>query len=272
MDVAKADFPYTVDAPVGWWANSRIVVCGGRNWDLDQPESRCWQFITCQNRWEEVPGMLEKRIGAVAVVLGEDVWVIGGGDGNGSASTEVLELGNDPTNWEWKSGPQLVNARYAHCSLLVNNKTEIVVIGGHSPDGIVGVVEVLDVRSGQVSLAPEMPHLRWGSVCLPLGGDKVAVAGGMDNLFLPHKTVDVLDTVSWKWEGSEALPWSIAGQLGIVMGGAGPTVMGGIGYTGYHRNVASWDGENWEVWNEKVDHARVSGLAVAVPKDLFDYC
>ena len=71
----------------------------------------------------------------------------------------------------------------------------------------------------------------------------------------------------------EALPWSIAGQLGIVMGGgSGPTVMGGIGYTGYHRSVASWNGENWMVWNHKVDHARVSGLVVAVPKDIFDYC
>ena len=57
--------------------------------------------------------MLEKRIGAVAVIVGEDVWVIGGGDGNGSASTEILELeANDPINWKWKSGPQLLNARY----------------------------------------------------------------------------------------------------------------------------------------------------------------
>ena len=158
-------------------------------------------------RWEEVPGMLEKRIGAVAVIVGEEVWVIGGGDGNGSASTEILELvANDPINWKWKSGPQLLNARYAHCSLLVNNRSEIVVIGGHSPDGIVGVVEVLDVTSGQVTtLAPEMPHLRWGSVCLPLdNGERIAVTGGMDNWFLPHKSVDVLDTVSWQWEEGEA--------------------------------------------------------------------
>ena len=98
-------------------------------------------------------------------------------------------------------------SRYAHCSLLVKNSSEIVVIGGHSPDGIVGVVEVLDVASGQVStLAPEMPHLRWGSVCLPLddNGERIAVTGGMDNWFLPHKSVDVLNTVSWQWEGGEA--------------------------------------------------------------------
>ena len=93
-------------------------------------------------------------------------------------------------------------SRYAHCSLLVKNSSEIVVIGGHSPDGIVGVVEVLDVTSGQVTtLAQEMPHLRWGSVCLPLdNGEKIAVTGGMDNWFLPHKSVDVLNTVSWQWE------------------------------------------------------------------------
>ena len=97
-------------------------------------------------------------------------------------------------------------ARYAHCSLLVNNSSEIVVIGGHSPDGIVGVVEVLDVTSGQVTtLAPEMPHLRWGSVCLPLdNGERIAVTGGMDSWFLPHKSVDVLDTVSWRWEEGES--------------------------------------------------------------------
>ena len=72
-------------------------------------------FLRVFFRWEEVPGMLEKRIGAVAVIVGEDVWVIGGGDGNGSASTEILELEtNDPTNWKWKSGPQLLNARYGN--------------------------------------------------------------------------------------------------------------------------------------------------------------
>ena len=48
--VSLADFPYKIDAPVGWWAKGRVIVCGGRNWDVDQPESRCWQFSHCQNR------------------------------------------------------------------------------------------------------------------------------------------------------------------------------------------------------------------------------
>ena len=48
--VSLADFPYKIDAPVGGWAKGRVMVCGGRNWDVDEPESRCWQFSHCQNR------------------------------------------------------------------------------------------------------------------------------------------------------------------------------------------------------------------------------
>ena len=39
--------------------------------------------------------MSEKRIGAVAVNLGNKVWVIGGGDSDGSDSTEILDLEGD---------------------------------------------------------------------------------------------------------------------------------------------------------------------------------
>ena len=37
FQVEITPFPYTIDAPFGWWSpESGLVVCGGKNWDDDQ--------------------------------------------------------------------------------------------------------------------------------------------------------------------------------------------------------------------------------------------
>ena len=56
MDVNFPDFPHTVDAPFGWWSSLGLLVCGGRNWDIDSPDSRCWRYDQCGGSWEEQTG------------------------------------------------------------------------------------------------------------------------------------------------------------------------------------------------------------------------
>ena len=56
MDVKLPDFPYAIDAPFGWWSSRGLLVCGGRNWDVDVPESRCWRYDQCSGSWQEETG------------------------------------------------------------------------------------------------------------------------------------------------------------------------------------------------------------------------
>ena len=92
----------------------------------------------------------------------------------------------------------------------------------------------------------------------------------MDDLFLPHANTDVLDLATMSWREGARLPWLQSGGLGAVVGGE-PTVFGGFG-VGYKRGVASLRVGGWERWSHSLDSSRVSGLAVSVPEDMFDYC
>ena len=56
VDVDFPDFPYPVDAPFGWWSSLGLLVCGGRNWDIDQVETRCWRYDQCAGVWQERAG------------------------------------------------------------------------------------------------------------------------------------------------------------------------------------------------------------------------
>ena len=56
LDAHFPDCPYPIDAPFGWWSSVGLLVCGGRNWDVDMPESRCWRFDQCEKSWIEETG------------------------------------------------------------------------------------------------------------------------------------------------------------------------------------------------------------------------
>ena len=94
--------------------------------------------------------------------------------------------------------------------------------------------------------------------------------GGMDNLFMSHANMDILHPSTFSWSQGPKLPWAQSGALGTVMGGA-PTLFGGFGM-GFRRGVASFRDGVWEQWGGVLDSSRVSGLAVSVPQDMFDYC
>ena len=111
VDVDVPDFPYTIDAPYGWWTSDGLLVCGGRNWDIDAPEQRCWRLDICDKKWTELVGnnfmapvlnfssslagleMPVGLLGGVSINVGtenvEQLWVIGGGNGSALPFTLV---------------------------------------------------------------------------------------------------------------------------------------------------------------------------------------
>ena len=59
IDVDIPDFPYAIDAPFGWWTSKGLLVCGGKNWDDDVTDNRCWRYDHCQHRWIQEKGSFD---------------------------------------------------------------------------------------------------------------------------------------------------------------------------------------------------------------------
>jgi len=281
MDVKFPDFPYPIDAPFGWWSSRGLLVCGGRNWDVDIPESRCWRYAQCSGTWIEdidieMPlGML----GGASIKVGsgetEKLWAVGGGNGSALPYTFVLSEING--EYKWRYGPQLHEARYSHCGSLIEDTSQVFIIGGHAMDGIVESVEVLDLETETVSLVKDVttPHKRWGGKCFTQPGEdgieNILMTGGMDQFFVPHANMDMFNPYTLEWREGPKLPAAHSGAEGAVIKG-GPTLFGGFNGLSFTKHVSTFKDGIWETWAENMDSSRISGLAVSVPEDLFAQC
>ena len=264
------------DTPYIWWSTEAqsVVVCGGKNWDLDRSEDRCWRYDTCGDTWEHVATLPVEMYGGVSARVErdtgeEELWLVGGG--NGTASSRVLVLAYSGGNWTIEESASLHEPRYGSCGAVLGDK--IYVLGGHDEE-IVESVEVVDVERRLVITSDhwKTPHPRWGAVCLPYTGG-VMMAGGMDTMFLPHSSVDILDPASMSWTPGPQLPWPQSGGGGAVTG-LGPALYSGFSLPGgYKTSVTSLaEAGAWLTWNASMETARVSGATVSVPVDMFKKC
>lgn len=291
-----ADFPYTIDAPYGLWGGGKLgaVVCGGKNWDDDVIESRCWRYDPCSNAWEQsVPDMPIGTSGGAgievpAISVGEEhhLWVVGGGNGSALNYIQVLTgsvtPGTEEVSWEWRLAPSLIQPRYGHCGVWHSQTGRIVIAGGHDDAGVMRSIERINPEDETVELMEdeETPRPRWGGTCQTVQDDPanenspILLMGGMDEFFLPHPDLDIYRPGLGSEVGPE-LPWGAAGALGVPLEGAN-TLFGGFSLAGFQRGIASINlaegDKEWTVWSTRLSGSRVSGLALAVPEDLFDYC
>jgi len=279
---AVTPFPYKIDAPFGWWTPvSGLVVCGGKNWDDDKVESRCWGYSPCQlvdgepsatwGAWEPRPSLPFPLSGGGSVVGGEqDLWAIGGGDGQvASEVTQVFRQNVTSGEWGWSQGPHLNHARYGHCATQMDDG-KVLVVGGHDDHDVLDSVEILNIASYEVT---EMPTTNshvplWGGSCWAQD-DGVLMGGGMDGLFISHKNSYLLTYPDLRWQDSTPLPWTASGALSGSHNGSS-ILYGGFGL-GYRRGVAVLQQGHWEELGQ-LDFSRVSGLSIAVPKDLWAAC
>lgn len=282
-----ADFPYIIDAPYGFWGGPKlgVVVCGGKNWEDDVVETRCWNYDQCADQWNMIfPDMPVASSGGVGVPVQDksgdwSLWIIGGGNGvNAIGDIQILsaEVTVQGKELVWRAGEGLVSARYGHCAVYHHSTNRIVIIGGRNNDEVHRSMEVLDPVNGTVEVVPDWttPTSRWGHNCQYYedieGQPKIALMGGMDSYFIPHSDAFSINL------GNEAeklpeLPWSSAGCVGVALNG-NPTIIGGFSLLGFKHGITSWEQDNWITWDTEITSSRVSGLAIAVPRDLLDYC
>ena len=174
-------------------------------------------------------------------------------------------------DWTIEETAPLHEARFGSCGAVVGDK--IYVIGGRS-DEVLDTVEVVDLVTREVTTSDAWvtPHPRWGAACLPHRSGLMMV-GGMDAMFLPHASVDILDPVTMTWTPGPPLPWAQSGG-GEAVTSLGPTIYSGFGFSsGYTTSVVSMDeAGDWVTWAASMDTARVSGASVSVPVDMFESC
>lgn len=95
-----------------------------------QVEARCWQYAHCEQEegspsrtwgsWRPLPPMPQGLSGGGSVSGGEQLWAVGGGDGEtASGAVQILHLNSSSGSWEWTEGPSLTRPRYGHCVVQV---------------------------------------------------------------------------------------------------------------------------------------------------------
>ena len=96
------------------------MVCGGNNWDTEQPDTRCWRWDPCGDTWVQelelpageqqlaavpppsavsrsvlyctilyCPGLYGGGSGQALVAGREELWLVGGGNGSAGGDTWV---------------------------------------------------------------------------------------------------------------------------------------------------------------------------------------
>lgn len=169
--------------------NEKVYVIGGRGPDA----SRMFVFDIGANKWNVAKSpVASPRSDSVAVVVGKDIYVIGGKDG--SAASARVDI-YDTTSGSWRTGPSLPAPREGHVAVL--NGDEIHVSGGQSisPPKTYGDHFVLNLKTNKWRREAALPTPRHGSIAAASHGKFFVVGGapgaGVYTVFTSSDVVDI---------------------------------------------------------------------------------
>ena len=158
------------------WDDKRAIITGGSDGNTDRPSDSVFVYNKETMETENLPSMLQKRLGHCAIVVGGNLFVIGGylGPSRITNSVEVLDL-NDPR--EWKQFPVSLETVRCSCSAVAVNEHEIFIIGGFDGGGQhLNSVEILNTVTQTISQGPPMLESRHGATAVFLE-DFIVVSG-----------------------------------------------------------------------------------------------
>jgi len=185
--------------------------------------------LSILGEWTSLPHMQTKRSHCAAVSVGEQIYVVGGYDGNSSlTSVEVYS----PTSRKWTSLPPMQTKRY-YCAA-VSMGGQIYIMGGKGRKSRLSSVEVYNPISGQWKSLPHMHTKRSGCAAVSLG-EQIYIIGGSDgnsNL----TSVEVYSPASRKWTSLPPMQTKRSHCAAVSIGGQ-PCVMGGYGGGSYLSSV-----------------------------------
>jgi N-acetylneuraminic acid mutarotase len=221
----------------GLFSSSGRILATTRN-DVYNPATNTW------TRLKDAP---EKLTHAGTVIVGSDIWLIGGyvGDHPGPATNHVWKY--NTTTDTWTRGPNLPFMRGAGGAALVDNK--IYFFGGmnYNRDWSAPNTWALDLgnlAAGWVSRAP-LVNPRNHVAAAAIGGYVYAIGGQhhQEENQVAQRDIDRYDPVTNTWQKVAELPTVRSHILSstFVMDGKLVIVGGETGYNTVVRNVTVWD-------------------------------
>lgn len=141
----------------------------------------------------EAPSEINRR-GAAAVVMGDEIWLIGGArDGHAMARVDVYHT----LSQSWRRAPDLPEPRAGHAAAVLNGS--IHVFGGRSADmrRTLASHVALDADAEVWRSLPDMPAARTESGVVSLDGTIWLIGGGSGaGFFAPFTALDAVDIFS----------------------------------------------------------------------------
>ena len=204
------------------------------------------------------------RSGAVAALVGEKVYVIGGGykkpDGKFKFLTTVEIY--SPAEDRWETGPDMIMP-HDYPGVAVSGN-DIYIMGGHHPDATEGgpskdpgfaFCERLNVVEGRWAEIAPLPVPRF-ALKGDVSGSKILATGGVaftGKSLTEYDMIDIYDPVSntWTKENGFSLPWHAAAH-GICIYKGRLHIFGGYSTDGIHTRAAYYD-QDVKEWKRPPD-------------------
>jgi len=214
--------------------------------------------------WSWGRPMPTQRSGAVSALVGDKIYVIGGGYKKPDGKFRFLptvEIYN-PEKDTWETGPDMIMP-HDYPGVAVSGK-EIYIMGGHHPDATEGgpskdpgfaFCEKLNVEErGWVEIAP-LPVPRF-ALKGAVSGRKILATGGVaftGKCLTEYDLIDIYDRVSNSWtkENGFSLPWPAAAH-GVCIHKGRMHIFGGYSTDGIHTRAAYYDQDDKE-WKRPPD-------------------
>jgi len=228
------------------------LVCGGFN------NNKCWTFNT-NNLTFDLHSTLQSsyRTRSSVVEANGKVYILGGGYGSVTGTSEVLTLGED----RWEAGPNIPGNGVAYSCAVVLNSTNILIIGGVGDSTQVTLYDtVTDTWTSWPRLSKGLERHR----CI-VTKDGVLVTGGyMDGQYTSQSLL--LDIVTGNFETigpmTTARGFHMLAQLGQKV-----FAIGGRSDSSYHTSVDEYVpiSKTWVRSNYSLNVARSSFAILNVP-------
>ena len=208
----------------------QLYVFGGSSQAMSGATTNVHRYDPATDVWTALPPMATARGGPAAVVVGDDIWVIGGMDGSGEslASTEVYNIPTDA----WSAGPAMATARdnpgaatAAGTVYVFGGRTRLA--SGTVVNGTLATMEALVPGAGAWQPAASMPTGR-RSFAVGVVDGKIVAAGGEatpSGGAFPH--TEAYDPVTGSWQEWTSMPTPRHGMAAAVVADRLHTVGGG---------------------------------------------
>jgi N-acetylneuraminic acid mutarotase len=222
---AEPDLPRRLDHTASVVRDGEIYVTGGYT-DGD-PTTDFWRYSPATRRWTRLPSMPTPRAGHGAAIIGQRLYVVGGGPrtfpDESVAALRSLDI-YDFAKRRWSAGPDMPTARHHLAATAYQGK--LYVIGGRTPgDFSLDTVERYDPARRRWERLPGVPLGVSDARAESVGG-RLVLTGGDEEEGWTRGVRGWVTPAVWAFD-SRAGAWTRLPDLGTPRHGHAAAVVGG---------------------------------------------